>query len=301
MPGSTSRTSVPIATCILRRSVGLCVVEVEGRAGLFTSCNTLAEDGMVVSTDTDQVKQVRRLAAELLLANHPAECTSCPVYLKCELQSLMQYLEFTDASIRKRVNFTSPIDSNPLIVHDMVRCILCGRCVRACTELRGVNAITFVEEGRQLHDRNGPRGVPRGRGLQVLRRLRGGVPDRLHPRPTEGLRQVQEQEGRSGPLQGDLPGRHRHPPVRALRQGWAARLRHRGGAGEGPLPRDPRPRLRPSLRVRLPPGGSERARLPSRRSSGTRPSTTTAPGRNAVTRKLPPASGRPSSGRGRPG
>ena len=125
----------------------LCVVEVEGTEGLVTSCNTLAEDGMVVSTGTDQVKQVRRLAAELLLANHPAECTSCPVYLNCELQSLMQYLEFTDARIRKRVNFTSPVDSNPLIVHDMVRCVLCGRCVRACTELRGVSAITFVKKG----------------------------------------------------------------------------------------------------------------------------------------------------------
>ena len=125
----------------------LCVVDVEGREGLLTSCNTPAEDGMVVRTDTDQVKRVRRLAAELLLANHPAECTSCPVYLNCELQSLMQYLEFTDARIRKRVNFTSPIDSNPLIVHDMVRCILCGRCVRACAELRGVCAITFVQKG----------------------------------------------------------------------------------------------------------------------------------------------------------
>ncbi len=125
----------------------LCVVEVEGRDGVVTSCNTPAEDGMVVRTGTEQVKHVRRLAAELLLANHPADCTACPVYLKCELQSLMQYLEFTDARIRKRKNMTAPIESNPLIVHDMVRCILCGRCVRACTELRGVSAITFVKRG----------------------------------------------------------------------------------------------------------------------------------------------------------
>ena len=138
----------------------LCVVEVEGREGLLTSCNTTAEDGMVVSTETDQVRQVRRLAAELVLANHPAECTSCPVYLNCELQSLMQYLEFTDARIRKRVNFTSPIDSNPLIMHDMVRCILCGRCVRACAELRGVRAITFVKKGD-----NYMIGTPQGESL----------------------------------------------------------------------------------------------------------------------------------------
>ena len=102
---------------------------------------------MVVRTDTAVAKRVRRLAAELLLANHPADCTGCPVYLNCELQSLMQYLEFTDARIRKRKNFMPVIDSNPLIVHDMVRCILCGRCVRACQDLRGVSVITFVKNG----------------------------------------------------------------------------------------------------------------------------------------------------------
>lgn len=128
----------------------LCVVEIEGREGLLTSCNTTAEDGMVVSTATERVTQVRKLAAELMLTNHPAECTSCPVYLNCELQSLMQYLEFTDARIRKRVNLTAPIESNPLIVHDMVRCILCGRCVRACSELRGVGVLTFVRKGENL-------------------------------------------------------------------------------------------------------------------------------------------------------
>jgi len=138
----------------------LCVVEVEGKEGVVTSCNTPAEDGMVVHTATEQVTHLRRLAAELLLANHPADCTACPVYLKCELQSLMQYLEFTDARIRKRKNMTAPIESNPLIVHDMVRCILCGRCVRACTELRGVSAITFVKKGE-----NYIIGTPHGESL----------------------------------------------------------------------------------------------------------------------------------------
>jgi NADPH-dependent glutamate synthase beta subunit-like oxidoreductase/ferredoxin/Pyruvate/2-oxoacid:ferredoxin oxidoreductase delta subunit len=138
----------------------LCVVAVEGVDGPVASCSTPAGEGMVVSTTAEPVKRVRRLAAELMLTNHPADCTSCPVYLKCELQSLMQYLEFTDARIRKRVNLTSPIDSNPLIVHDMVRCILCGRCVRACSELRGVNALTFVRKGE-----NPMVGTPNGESL----------------------------------------------------------------------------------------------------------------------------------------
>ncbi len=138
----------------------LCVVEIDGREGLATSCSTPAEPGMVISTTSDLVTRVRRLSAELMLANHPADCSSCPVYLNCELQSLMQYLEFTDARIRKRVNLTSPMESNPLVVHDMVRCILCGRCVRACSELRGVNALAFVHKGD-----NQMVGTPNGESL----------------------------------------------------------------------------------------------------------------------------------------
>jgi formate dehydrogenase beta subunit len=138
----------------------VCLVEVQGVDSPVTSCTTPVEEGMVVTTASDRVKQVRKLAAELLLANHPADCSSCPVYLNCELQSLMQYLEFTDARLRKRKNLTAPIESNPLLVHDMVRCILCGRCVRACSELRGVSAITFVEKAG-----NRMVGTPNGESL----------------------------------------------------------------------------------------------------------------------------------------
>ena len=124
----------------------LCVVQVEGRKETVTSCSTPACDGMVVATKTDELKKLRQLALELLLTCHPSDCTSCPKYLKCELQSLIQYLEVTDQRLRKRLNLVPPVSTNPLIQHDMQRCILCGRCVRACSELRGVNAITFVQK-----------------------------------------------------------------------------------------------------------------------------------------------------------
>ena len=130
---------VPAGSC------RLCVVEIEGKAAPVTSCSTPAENGMIVSTVTPQLKKMRRLATELLLAPHPSECTSCPKYLKCELQSLIQYLEVTDQRIRKRPNMISANMDNPLIIHDMYRCILCGRCVRACNDLRGIKAINFGE------------------------------------------------------------------------------------------------------------------------------------------------------------
>ena len=89
---------VPAGSC------RLCVVEIEGIPDAVTSCSTSAREGMVVTTVSGRLKQMRRLAAELLLAPHPSECTSCPKYLKCELQSLIQYLEVTDQRIRKRPN-----------------------------------------------------------------------------------------------------------------------------------------------------------------------------------------------------
>ncbi len=124
----------------------LCVVEVEGREGISASCMTQAETGMNVRTRTPRLKKMRRLALELMLTSHPSECTSCPKYLQCELQNMFQYLEVTDARIRKRADPTPRNTSNPLVLHDMGRCILCGRCVRACNELRGVGAITFVKK-----------------------------------------------------------------------------------------------------------------------------------------------------------
>ncbi|MBP1626938.1 MAG: nuoG [Holophagaceae bacterium] len=124
----------------------LCVVEIEGREGACTSCTTPVEDGMVVTTRSEKLKQMRRLSTELMLSGHPSDCTGCPKFGACELQSLIQYLEVTDQRLRKRGNIVPSDTSNPLVMHDMSRCILCGRCVRACGELRGVGALTFVKK-----------------------------------------------------------------------------------------------------------------------------------------------------------
>ncbi len=138
-------------------SCRLCVVEIDGRDGPVTSCSTPVEDGMSVSTKTARVKALRRQAAELMLAPHPSECTSCTQYLKCELQSLILYLEVTDQHYRKRPYPIEPVFSNPLVLHDFYRCVMCGRCTRACTDLRGVDALTVVREDgyARIAPRNG--------------------------------------------------------------------------------------------------------------------------------------------------
>lgn len=151
----------PVGVC------GMCVVEIDGggpaesraaAASAITaaSCMMAAAEGMVVGTQTDMVKALRRTAMELILSRHPAECTTCTQYLNCELQSLKQFVGISeDLRVRKHPQSIAADTGNPLFVRDMTKCVLCGRCVRACGELRGVNALAFHGKGTQT--RTGPR------------------------------------------------------------------------------------------------------------------------------------------------
>jgi len=125
----------------------LCVVEIEGMRGLPTACTMPATDGMVVHTDTPAVNQVRHTAVELLIADHPSDCLTCPKNQQCELQKVAAYLGITKQRFRKTTK-SIPIDSsNPFFDRDLNYCILCGRCVRTCDEIMGVNAIEISSRG----------------------------------------------------------------------------------------------------------------------------------------------------------
>ncbi len=128
----------------------LCLVEVEGVDGCSASCHLPAEDGMQVRTKSPRLQQLRSLAMELLLSDHPEECSTCTKYLNCELQSLKQYLGISEhLSVRRRAKYIPPDTTHPLLVFDFSRCVNCGRCVRACNELRGAEVLTFVKRGEE--------------------------------------------------------------------------------------------------------------------------------------------------------
>ena len=139
-------------------SCRLCIVEVEGREGVCPACRLEAEDGMKIRTESDQINHLRRLAMELILAAHPEDCSTCPKYGQCELQTLIQYMGVSAARMHTRVKGIPMNDQNPLLIHDMNRCVLCGRCVRACSDLRGVGVLQYNKKGMEtyvgtLHDR----------------------------------------------------------------------------------------------------------------------------------------------------
>jgi formate dehydrogenase alpha subunit len=128
----------------------LCVVEIEGMRGLPTACTTPAADGMVVHTETPAVNEVRTAVIELLIAEHPLECLTCPQNQRCELQEVAAYLGITEQPLRRTSRVFPLDDSNPFFVVNRNYCILCGRCVRTCQEITCVGAIDMAYRGYDM-------------------------------------------------------------------------------------------------------------------------------------------------------
>jgi len=126
----------------------LCVAEIDG-AGIQASCSIAPKAGMVVRTNTAEVRQIRKINLELLLANHDISCPTCVRSNNCKLQELASQIGIQKSRFKK-INAPQPIDSrSPSIVHDPNKCVLCGDCVRACKEVQSVGAIDFVRRGSQ--------------------------------------------------------------------------------------------------------------------------------------------------------
>ncbi|MDK2927031.1 MAG: NADP-reducing hydrogenase subunit HndD [Bacillota bacterium] len=125
----------------------LCVVEVKGAKSLVASCVMPAANGMEVHTNTPFVREARRTALELLLANHPFECLTCEKSGNCELQTLAHDLGVREVRYQGEKRDVPKDTSSPSLVRDPNKCILCGRCVRMCSEVQGVDALGYVGRG----------------------------------------------------------------------------------------------------------------------------------------------------------
>lgn len=128
----------------------LCVVKQEGVDGVITSCSVKVKEGMIIRTRDELAEKIRKLSCDLMFKTHPSECVGCPKYGKCQLASISQYIGDSGRDLREQKIPAQNDESNPLMVHELYRCILCGRCVRACGELRGVGALKFTKEGGRM-------------------------------------------------------------------------------------------------------------------------------------------------------
>ena len=126
----------------------LCVVEASGARTLVASCVYPVADGMVVKTNTPKVREARRMVVELLLANHPKDCLSCQKSGDCELQKIAADLGLRKIRFEGGARKAHTIDgSNPCLVRDQEKCILCGRCIRVCRDVQGMNVYSFANRG----------------------------------------------------------------------------------------------------------------------------------------------------------
>ncbi|HET9422493.1 MAG TPA: formate dehydrogenase subunit alpha [Nocardioides sp.] len=134
-------------------SCRMCLVEIDGAKGVPASCTTPCADGMVVATGTEQVRRLRRQVMELYLSEHPEDCDGC-ARGNCEMQGLARTVDAAEVRYgrphtREEVTHPAPIDlSNPYFGFDPAACIVCSRCVRACSDIQGTFALTV--EGRGL-------------------------------------------------------------------------------------------------------------------------------------------------------
>jgi len=142
-------------------SCRLCLVEIEGRAGTPASCTTPVGPGMMVKTQTDRLKTIRKGVMELYISDHPLDCLTCSANGDCELQDMAGAVGLRDVRYgyegenhvfakqdgAANPNWLPKDESNPYFTYDPSKCIVCSRCVRACEEVQGTFALTIAGRG----------------------------------------------------------------------------------------------------------------------------------------------------------
>jgi len=131
----------------LQGACRMCLVEVEKMPKLQTACTTPVAEGMVVTTESDKIKQARKSMLELLLANHPLDCPVCDAGGECELQDMTFKYGAAESKFMDMKNHRDEQQWSPVVYFDRPRCILCYRCIRVCGEGMDVWALGIQNRG----------------------------------------------------------------------------------------------------------------------------------------------------------
>ncbi|MBM3310264.1 MAG: 2Fe-2S iron-sulfur cluster binding domain-containing protein [Candidatus Aminicenantes bacterium] len=153
----------------------LCMVEIDGQRGFPLSCTTAAQEGMKVTTDSDRLRALRQDVLKLILSEHPSSCLICgesancrdyqgtirkagvttgcrycPNDDDCELQDVVEKIGFPELDLPILYHGHEPEHDDPFYDRDYNICILCGRCVRMCQEVRGTGVLAFTYRGPKV-------------------------------------------------------------------------------------------------------------------------------------------------------
>lgn len=153
----------------------MCMVEIEGMRGYPLSCSTIVQEGMKVLTETATLRDMRREILQLILSEHPSSCLICeeseeckqyqftirktgvstgcrycPNDNQCELQQVVEKVGLTEIDYPIFYHGYEPEHDDPFYDRDYNICILCGRCVRMCQEVRGTSVLAFKHRGSKV-------------------------------------------------------------------------------------------------------------------------------------------------------
>ncbi len=165
----------------------LCLVEVEGARAPVASCVHPVAPGMVVHTDTEPLREYRRMVIDLLLSDHPHDCLTCEKAGACDLQRYAYELGVKESEFAGPPVRAQPLRDGPAILQDDTKCILCSRCVEVCQSVQVSGAIEFL--GRGFETRVGlPPGLTRAESacVECGNCLDVCPTGALYPAPAEG-------------------------------------------------------------------------------------------------------------------
>jgi len=129
----------------------LCIVENE-KGVIDAACSTKPKDGLVIYTNSSKVQENRKAVLELLMSSHRCECLTCKKSGKCKLQDYCKRYGVVDNRFETNTYSTREMDtSSKCIVRDPSKCILCGLCVRMCSEVQNISAIDFTKRGKKTY------------------------------------------------------------------------------------------------------------------------------------------------------
>ena len=140
---AAERNGIPIPKLCYLKGINeiaacrVCVVELEGKEKLITSCNNLVKEGMVIHTNSPKVRNHRRNTVQLLLSQHDNRCVVCPRNGNCGLQQVAYDLNILEIPFKQEPEY-QPWDKNFPLIRNSAKCIKCMRCVQVCDKIQGL-------------------------------------------------------------------------------------------------------------------------------------------------------------------